>query len=572
MGPPEQEGKRLYLIYISMTELELQQYLLREYPQENARCEWKEFKNLKNSFCGDEKNDVISYVSAIANMDGGDLVIGVHDKTLEIVGTDTYNYDKQKAILRLTERCVNLSTEDLYIDEFITDDTNRKVWVIHIPKHLPKRPVFAHNKAWQRIEDSLVEMTTERMSTILDEPIFSETDWSAQIVSDATIDDLDEVAIAKARMMFKKVHSRIPEAEVNAWTVETFLSKCGIMKNGGITRAAIILLGKYESAFKLRPAVVQVTWTRRDEKQDVVDYEHFTVPFILTVDEILSKIENLTMREMPGGTLFPDTMKQYDDYTIREALHNCIAHQDYTMQQRINFVENPTYLYYSNAGSFIPGTLENALTNEEPQAYFRNECLCRAMVDFNMIDTVSRGIKKMFNEQWRRHFPMPDYEIDAKNRKVSVRIYGNEINKQYTNLLKTNDSLTLWDCISLDAVQKGRTIHEDVAQNLLNRGLIEGEAPNYSISLGIAKATNQLQGYTKQKGLDKEKMKQMILQYLKNAGTDGAKRDSIYEYIKDVMPQVKTHEQQLRLLGDILSALSVDKLIYAKGRIWFLKE
>ena len=572
MGPPEQEGKRLYLIYISMTELELQQYLLREYPQENARCEWKEFKNLKNSFCGDEKNDVISYVSAIANMDGGDLVIGVHDKTLEIVGTDTYNYDKQKAILRLTERCVNLSTEDLYIDEFITDDTNRKVWVIHIPKHLPKRPVFAHNKAWQRIEDSLVEMTTERMSTILDEPIFSETDWSAQIVSDATIDDLDEVAIAKARMMFKKVHSRIPEAEVNAWTVETFLSKCGIMKNGGITRAAIILLGKYESAFKLRPAVVQVTWTRRDEKQDVVDYEHFTVPFILTVDEILSKIENLTMREMPGGTLFPDTMKQYDDYTIREALHNCIAHQDYTMQQRINFVENPTYLYYSNAGSFIPGTLENALTNEEPQAYFRNECLCRAMVDFNMIDTVSRGIKKMFNEQWRRHFPMPDYEIDAKNRKVSVRIYGNEINKQYTNLLKTNDSLTLWDCISLDAVQKGRTIHEDVAQNLLNRGLIEGEAPNYTISLGIAKATNQLQGYTKQKGLDKEKMKQMILQYLKNAGTDGAKRDSIYKYVKDVMPQVKTHEQQLRLLGDILSALSVDKLIYAKGRIWFLKE
>ena len=555
-----------------MQESEIQQYLLRNYPQENAHCEWKEFKNLKNSFCGDEKDDVISYVSAIANMEGGHLVIGVHDKTLDIVGTDTYNYDRQKAILRLTERCVNLSTEGLDIDEFVTDDTNRKVWVIHIPKHLPKRPVFAHNKAWQRIEDSLVEMTAERMSAILDEPIFSETDWSAQIVADAMIEDLDEVAIAKARMMFKKVHSRIPEAEVNAWTVETFLSKCGIMKNGGITRAAIILLGKYESAFKLRPAVAQVTWTRRDEKQEVVDYEHFTGPFILTVDEILSKIENLTMREMPGGTLFPDTMKQYDDYTIREALHNCIAHQDYTMQQRINFVENPTYLYYSNAGSFIPGTLENALTNEEPQAYFRNECLCRAMVDFNMIDTVSRGIKKMFNEQWRRHFPMPDYEIDAKNRKVSVRIYGNEINEQYTNLLKTNKSLTLWDCISLDAIQKGRTIHEDIAQDLLNRGLIEGEAPNYTISLGIAKATRQLQGYTKQKGLDKEKIKQMILQYLKNAGTDGAKRDSIYEYVKDVMPQVKTHEQQLRLLGDILSALSTDKLIYPKGRTWFLKE
>ena len=561
-----------------MLELELQQYLLREYPQENARCEWKEYKNLKNSFCGNEKDDVISYVSAIANMEGGHLVIGVKDKTLEIVGTDisrlTFNgqpANAQSATFKLTEQCTYLSSEGLSIEEFVTDDTNKRVWIIHIPKHLPRRPVLAHKKAWQRIEDSLVELTQERMAVILEEPIYTAKDWSAEIVSDATIDDLDEVAIAKARMMFKKVHSRIPAEEVNAWSIPTFLSKCGLTRDGGIIRAAIILLGKYESAFKLRPAVVQVTWTRRDAKQDVVDYEHFTVPFILTVDEILSKIENLTLREMPGGTLFPDTMKQYDDYTIREALHNCIAHQDYTLQQRINFVENPGYLYYSNAGTFIPGTLENALRNEEPQMHFRNECLYRAMVDFNMIDTVSRGIKKMFNEQWRRHFPMPDYEIDQIKKKVVVRIYGNEINKRYTDLLKTNDTLSLWDCISLDAVQKGRTIHEDVAQDLLRRGLIEGEPPHYSISLSVAKNTHQLPSYTKTKGLDKAKLRQMVLQYLSNAGEEGAKRDSIYEYLKDVLPQNKTEEQKLRSLGDLLKTMKKEDLIWTDGRNWFEK-
>lgn len=74
-----------------MLEHELQQYLLREYPQEDARCEWKEYKNPKNLFCGDEKNDVISYVSAIANMERGHLVLGVKDKTLEIFGTDFRN-------------------------------------------------------------------------------------------------------------------------------------------------------------------------------------------------------------------------------------------------------------------------------------------------------------------------------------------------------------------------------------------------------------------------------------------------------------------------------------------------
>lgn len=562
-----------------MLELELQQYLHREYPQENARCEWKEFKNLKNSFCGDEKDDVISYVSAIANMEGGYLVLGVKDKTLEIVGTDisrlTFNgqpANTQSATFKLTEQCTYLSSEGLSIEEYVTDDTNKRVWIIHIPKHLPRRPVLAHKKAWQRIEDSLVEMTSERMSVILEEPIYSAKDWSAEIVPNATIDDLDEVAIAKARKMFKKVHDRIPETEVNAWNIEEFLSMSGVMINGKITRAAILLLGKPVSEYKLAPAVAQITWTRRDKNEDVIDYEHFTVPFILTVDEVLAKIDNLTMREMPGGTLFPDTMKQYDDYTIREALHNCIAHQDYTLQQRINFVENPGYIYYANGGSFIPGTLQAALRTQGPQRHFRNQCLCKAMVHFNMIDTVSRGIKKMFNEQRRRHFPMPDYEIDAVNKEVAVRIYGNVINERYTQLLKTDESLSLQDCIMLDAVQKGRTIHEDVAKDLLRRGLIEGETPNYSISLGIAKVTHQLSTYTKTKGLEKEKLRQMILQYLKNAGEDGSKRDGIYEYLKDVLPANKTEEQQLRYVGRILVELNEEELIDRIGLKWILKS
>ena len=334
-----------------MLEHELQQYLLRKYPQENARCEWKEFKNLKNSFCGDEKDDIISYVSAIANMEGGHLVIGVKDKTLEIVGTDlsrlTFNgqpANTQSATFKLTEQCTYLSSEGLSIEEFITDDTHKIVWIIHIPKHLPRRPVLAHKKAWQRIEDSLVELTQERMAVILEEPIYTAKDWSAEIVPDATIEDLDEVAIAKARMMFKKVHSHIPAEEVNAWNVLTFLGKCGLIRNGGITRAAIILLGKPMSVFKLRPTVVRVTWSLRDEKQDVVDYEHFTAPFILTVDQILAKVRNLTMHEMPGGTLFPDVMQQYDDNSMREILHNCIAHQDYTIQERINLVEGSSFI------------------------------------------------------------------------------------------------------------------------------------------------------------------------------------------------------------------------------------
>lgn len=558
-----------------MTSKELQQYLLNEFPQENARCEWKEMKNLKNSFAGDEKNDVISYVSAIANMEGGHLVIGVQDKTLEIVGTDLskFNLNAQSAVWKLLEHCANLSSEGLCIDEYITEDPNKTVWTIHIPKHLPRRPVYAHKKAWQRVEDSLVEMTQERLAAILEEPIFEAKDWSAETVPNATLSDLDELAVAKARVMFKKVHaSKISAEEIDAWSTEELLSNSGIMLDGKLTRAAIILLGKPVSVFKLRPAVVEVTWTLRDDRQEVIDYEHFTAPFILTVDQILSKIRNLTMRELPGGTLFPDTMKQYDDYTIREALHNAIAHQDYTLQQRINFVENPGYLYYANGGSFIPGTLQKALATQGPQRHFRNECLCRAMVNFNMIDTVSRGIKKMFNEQRKRHFPMPDYEIDALNKEVGVRIYGNTINDKYTKLLKENETLTLEDCILLDTVQKGHRISEDNVLALLERGLLEGNTSDYGISLDIAKRTKQLPDYTRNRGLDKAKLQQMILQYLQNAGSEGAKRDSIFEYVKDVLPNGMTNEQKLRKLGKLLVQMEEENLITTIGRKWQIRS
>ena len=531
-----------------------------------------EFKKAENSFDFDDLGKYFSALSNEANLRGLEfawLIFGYDEKKHKIVGTSYKN--GESALNNLKHDFAQHTTDGQTFREIVPIEVDgNRILMFKIPAS-PRNIVMKWKGiAFGRDGESLKPLNQSKMDEIRHQT--PEPDWSAELVPNATIDDLDEVAIAKARKMFKKVHSRIPAEEVNRWSTEEFLSKCELMVDGKLTRAAIILLGKMFSDSKLRPAVAEVTWTLRDEKQDVVDYEHFSVPFILTVDEILAKIHNLTLREMPGGTLFPDTMKQYDDYTIREALHNCIAHQDYTLRQRINFVENPGFLYYANGGSFIPGTLENALATNGPQRFFRNACLCKAMVHFNMIDTVSRGIKKMFTEQMERRFPMPDYEIDNEKKEVAVRIYGNAINERYTKLLKDNDTLTLHDCISLDAIQKGHRIDEEIAQDLMKRGLIEGEAPNYTISLGVAKASKQLPGYTKAKGLDKSRLKQMILQLLQNAGEDGARRETIFEYLKEVLPSSKTQEQQLRYLGRLLVEMNDEGTIERNGLKWQIDE
>lgn len=527
-----------------------------------------EFKRAENNFDFDDLGKYFSALSNEANLRRQEfawLIFGYDEKKHQIVGTSYKN--GESALNKLKHDFAQHTTDGQTFREIVPVEIDgKRVLMFKIPASPRNIVIKWKGIAYGRDGESLKPLNQSKQDEIrMQAPA---PDWSAEVVPDATIDNLDEVAIAKARKMFKKVHSRISAEEVNRWSNEEFLTKCELMVNGQLTRAAIILLGKMFSDSKLRPAVAEVTWTLRNEKQDVVDYEHFSVPFILTVDEILAKIHNLTLREMPGGTLFPDTMKQYDDYTIREALHNCIAHQDYTLRQRINFVENPGFLYYANGGTFIPGTLENALAANGPQRFFRNACLCKAMVHFNMIDTVSRGIKKMFAEQMERRFPMPDYEIDNENKEVAVRIYGNVINERYTNMLKNNDTLTLHDCISLDAIQKGRRIDELVAQGMLQRGLIEGEAPNYRISLSVARASKQLPGYTKVRGLERDKIKHMILQYIQNAGADGTKRDAILEYLEGTLPSRNTKEQNAQLVGNLLKEMNKENCITLGGKLW----
>ena len=151
-----------------MTEKELHNYLKTNYPIENEKCEWKEFKSLKNSISGDSGSDVISYISAISNMQGGHLVIGIADKTHNVIGIQDFSgYTIDNIRFRINGNCTNLDIEKFSINEYKTSDSNKTIWIFKIPKHQFRLPVYAHKKTWQRIDDNLVEMTKSRLDAIL---------------------------------------------------------------------------------------------------------------------------------------------------------------------------------------------------------------------------------------------------------------------------------------------------------------------------------------------------------------------------------------------------------------------
>ena len=81
--------------------------------------------------------------------------------------------------------------------------------------------------------------------------------------------------------------------------------------------------------------------------------------------------------------------------------------------------------------------------------------------------------------------------------------------------------------------------------------------------------TKQLPEYTKVKGLERDKIKQMALQFIQNAGEDGTKKNSLLDYLKDVLPQRNSQEQNLRLLGNILSEMNTEGSVVLRGKLWF---
>lgn len=300
------------------------------------------------------------------------------------------------------------------------------------------------------------------------------------------------------------------------------------------------------------PAIAHITWVLRDERNIEKDYQHFGPPFLIASEQVRGKIRNLTVRHLPNDTLFPIEITQYDAWVLRECLHNCIAHQDYRMRGRINVVESPDSVLFTNLGSFIPGTVEEMIRHEAPTEFQRNPFLAQAMVNLNMIDTIGSGIKRMFTVQRKRYFPMPDYDLREPER-VAVRLFGRILDENYTNLLLRNTELELLDVIALDMVQKKRALRDEELKRLKQQKLVEGRRANLFVSAQVAAVTGEQAAYIKNRAFDKAHYKEMVLAYLMQFGE--ATRQELDDLLLEKLSDALNAEQKKKFVNNLLQEM-----------------
>lgn len=533
---------------------------LREYRQLASETEWLEFKEAKENFGFEDLGKYFSALSNEANLKRQRfswLIFGVKDKhPRTIVGT---NYKANPAKLNALKYEISQHTNGLTFPEiyelFLPEG---RVLLFQIPAAPAGMPTSWKGHYYGRTGESLGALSIAELETIRKQ--VEDIDWSAQICPNATIDDLDKEALQVARTKFQNKYSETRVCkDLDKCELVTFLDKAKLSRNGLITRAAILLLGKPESAHHLNPHLSQISWKLEAEESA---YAHFGPPFLLNVEEVFKHIRNIKFRFQPRNQLIPIELSKYDPKIILEALNNCIAHQDYTQNARIIVVEKIDRLNLQNIGGFYDGTVNDYVLRERTPERYRNPFLVQAMVNLDMIDTMGMGIRRMFMEQRKRYFPLPEYDLKDPNH-VHVTIFGKLMDENYSSVLIENQDLSIDEVITLDNIQKHREVPKEAVQKLRKKKLVEGRYPNIFVSAHIAAVTDDRAQYIKNRAFDVDHYQQMILKFIDKFGS--AKRQDVDDLIIDKLPELLDQTQKKNKIGNILKKMRTEGLIKNQG-------
>jgi len=531
---------------------------LRHFLSSNEK-ECVEFKLASTQYDVDKLGRYFSALSNEANIKNCPcawLIFGVHDKTHEISGSSYKSLGN--GLQNVKHDIAHNTTGNITFTEIYTVmEKGKRIVLFEIPPAPRGIPIAWHGHYFARDGESTVALNMQEYEKIRNQ---NNPDWSAQIIEGADFKDIDIEAVNEAKKQFLTKSPKYID-ESKRWSTETFLNKAKLTIQGKITRTAIILLGKPESEHFLSPSLAKITWILKDATGNETAYEHFSTPFILNTDKVFAKIRNLTFRYMSNQSLFPNEIMKYDPWVIREALHNCIAHQDYELKGRISVVEYPDKLIFSNLGSFLPGNVETVIRQDAPPHIYRNKFLAEAMVNLNMIDTIGSGIRKMFITQKKRFFPLPNYNL--KNSEVILEIDGNILNENYTSLLREKD-LDMEIVMLLDKVQRRIKITKEEHQVLKKHNLVEGRYPCLTMSSIVAKYTGERAAYINNRGLDTDFYRELIRKFIEKHGV--ATRKDLDQLLIHKLPDFMSEEQKHRKINNIITGMScMQKVIKNNG-------
>jgi ATP-dependent DNA helicase recG-related protein len=421
----------------------------------------------------DRRKCILGYVTALCNEGGGYLVLGMEDAyPHQVVGTKQNKGtigELESNIYR--DISIRPSIYELYEDETTKE---RRVLVIDVPGRPIGKLFRFEDVPLMRVGEELKPMSDEEIFKILQE---QEPDFSSEICSTVSINDLDTEAI---RILKQKYATKQKNPNFLTLPDEQVLSDLQLMKEGKVTYAALILVGKREKLIELLPQASVILEYRKSE--NLVPYDNrytYSEPFYKMIDMLWHDINLRNDKIDVNDNSYIFNIPFFNEDVIREAINNAIAHRDYRRTSETVIKQYPQKLIVMNAGGFPLGvSIDNLL---RVQSTPRNRLLADVLEKTGVVERSGQGIDKIFKNTLSEGKDSPDYSHSDSFR-VELHLSAVIKDKAFAMFLESEqrdlaeeDRLSVFDVISLNEVRQGKSqsVEKDSIEKLLSCGLIE---------------------------------------------------------------------------------------------------
>lgn len=388
-------------------------------------------------------------------------------------------------------------------------------------------------------------------------------DFSAQFCPGATLGDLAPEAIALFRERWAKKSN---DPRKTAWSDAETLRNAELLVDGQLTYAALILLGTHVALGRHLPQAELVFEYRSSEASGpAADREEYRSGFMVWQDALWTKINLRNDRQSYQDDFFRMDLPTFAEVPVREAVLNAVAHRDYRLSGSIFVRQFTKRLEIVSPGGLPPGiTPDNIIDEQNP----RNRRLAEALEKCGLIERSGQGLNLMVESAVRQGKPLPSFAGTAAHQ-VRLTLEGGVRNPAFVRFMERVGADTLrnfstLDYLALECLEQEKALSTAMKErlpSLVAVGVAEsvgrGRGTRYMLSEALYASLGAKGTYTRQRGLDRETNKALLLHHLTKQGMQGAPLSELRQVlptlpastVQDLLKELRT-EGKLELRGE----------------------
>jgi len=535
----------------------------------------------KSDVKGLPDRDLVAAVVALANTEGGLILLGVEDDGT-ITGVQPNHQDTtgiKALIANRTSPSVAISTE-------IIEQDGKKILSITVPKShsivsttdglVLRRRLTASGRP-EAVPFYPHEFLQRQAALGLVDP-------SAMPLVSLGVDDLNPLERQRIREAIRRYGGDMTLLPLADEELDGALGLVTTVE--GVRRptvAGLLFLGREEIIRRHIPAhevAFQVL-----EGTDVRVNEFFRKPLLQTFEEVELLFKARVVEQEIQVGLFRVPIPNFDRRAFREGFINALVHRDYARLGAVHVRLDDDGLTISSPGGFIEGvTLKNLLV-APPRS--RNPLLADIVKRIGLAERTGRGIDRIYEGMLRYGRPAPDYSMSDRYSVVLLMCRADAdtsflemilVYEERTGVPMPIDSLIILSRLRqerrltttdlAESIQKPETSTRATLEKLVEAGLIEaqgtGRGRSYMLSAKVYKKIGQAAAYVRQAGFDPIQQEQMVLTYIDKHGS--IKRAEVMELCRLTKDQAYKLLKRMEKNGQIAQSGSRKGAVYERKR------